>query len=137
MAYAVGSNLAARMPQIGLKHHFAVAGDYNLVPLDQLLTNKDLKQVYCSNKLNCAFSAQGYARAHGAATTVVTFSVGTLSAFDAIGGAHAENLPLILIFAAPLVNASGSVPRIIQMPVASATTTIAATQTRTRRVSSS
>ena len=63
MAYTVGSYLAARLSQIGLKHHFAVAGDYNLVLLDELLTNKDLKQVYCSNELNCGFSAEGYARA--------------------------------------------------------------------------
>ena len=45
--YTVGSYLAARLSQIGLKHHFAVAGDFNLVLLDQLLTNKDLEQVYC------------------------------------------------------------------------------------------
>jgi pyruvate decarboxylase len=104
MAYTIGSYLAARLSQIGLKHHFAVAGDYNLVLLDQLLTNKDLKQVYCSNELNCGFSAEGYARAHGAAAAVVTFSVGALSAFDAIGGAYAENLPVILISGAPNTN---------------------------------
>ena len=46
MAYTVGSYLAARLSQIGLKHHFAVAGDYNLVLLDELLTNKELKQLY-------------------------------------------------------------------------------------------
>jgi pyruvate decarboxylase len=34
MQYTVGSYLAARFSQIGLKHHFAVAGDYNLALLD-------------------------------------------------------------------------------------------------------
>src|SRR5271166_5637035 len=86
--YTVGSYLAKRLSQIGLMHHFAVAGDYNLVLLDQLLTNKELTQVYCCNELNCGFSAEGYARAHGAAVAVVTFSVGALSAFNAIGGAY-------------------------------------------------
>jgi len=104
VTYSVGSYLAKRLSQIGLKHHFAVAGDYNLVLLDQLLTNKDLIQVYCSNELNCGFSAEGYARAHGAAAAVVTFSVGALSAFNAIGGAYAENLPVILISGAPNTN---------------------------------
>jgi indolepyruvate decarboxylase len=104
MNTTVGSYLATRLSQIGLKHHFAVAGDYNLVLLDQLLLNKDLEQVYCSNELNCGFSAEGYARAHGAAAAVVTFSVGALSAFDAIGGAYAENLPVILISGAPNSN---------------------------------
>jgi pyruvate decarboxylase len=102
--YTVGSYLAKRLSQIGLNHHFAVAGDYTLVLLDQLLTNKDMKQVYCSNELNCGFSAEGYARANGAAAAVVTFSVGALSAFDAIGGAYAENLPVILISGAPNTN---------------------------------
>ena len=104
MQYTVGSYLAARFSQIGLKHHFAVAGDYNLALLDQLLTNKDMKQVYCSNELNCGFSAEGYARARGAAAAIVTFSVGALSAFNAIGGAYAENLPVILVSGAPNSN---------------------------------
>jgi pyruvate decarboxylase len=102
--YTVGSYLATRLSQIGLQHHFAVAGDYNLVLLDELLTNKNLKQVYCSNELNCGFSAEGYARAHGAAAAVVTFSVGALSAFNAIAGAYAENLPVILVSGAPNTN---------------------------------
>ena len=106
--YTVGSYLAERLSQIGLKHHFVVAGDYNLVLLDQLLSNKDLEQVYCSNELNCGYSAEGYARAHGAAAAVVTFSVGALSAFNAIGGAYAENLPVILISGAPNSNDRGS-----------------------------
>ncbi len=104
MTYTVGSYLAARLSQIGLKHHFAVAGDFNLVLLDQLLTNKDLEQVYCCNELNCGYSAEGYARACGAAAAVVTFSVGGLSAINAIAGAYAENLPVILVSGAPNTN---------------------------------
>jgi indolepyruvate decarboxylase len=104
MTYTVGSYLAKRLQQIGLKHHFAVAGDFNLVLLDQLLTVKELEQVYCCNELNCGYSAEGYARACGAAAAVVTFSVGGLSAINAIGGAYAENLPVILVSGAPNSN---------------------------------
>ena len=104
MEYTVGSYLAARLSQIGLRHHFAVAGDFNLVLLDELLTNKELEQVYCCNELNCGYSAEGYARACGAAAAVVTFSVGGLSAINAIGGAYAENLPVILVSGAPNTN---------------------------------
>ena len=102
--YTVGSYLAARLSQIGLKHHFAVAGDFNLVLLDELLKNKDLEQVYCCNELNCGYAAEGYARACGAAAAVVTFSVGGLSAINAIGSAYAENLPVILVSGAPNTN---------------------------------
>jgi pyruvate decarboxylase len=102
--YTVGSYLAARLSQIGLKHHFAVAGDFNLVLLDELLTNRDLEQVYCCNELNCGYSAEGYARANGAAAAVTTFSVGAISAFNALAGAYAENLPVILVSGAPNTN---------------------------------
>jgi pyruvate decarboxylase len=104
MTYTVGRYLARRLQQIGLKHHFAVAGDFNLVLLDQLLTINELEQVYCCNELNCGYSAEGYARACGAAAAVVTFSVGGLSAINAIGGAYAENLPVILVSGAPNSN---------------------------------
>ena len=105
---SIGSYLATRLEQIGLKHHFAVAGDYNLVLLDQLLLNKNLQQVYCCNELNCAFAAEGYARANGVAAFVVTYSVGTLTAFDGLAGAYAESLPVILISGSPNTNDLGS-----------------------------
>jgi pyruvate decarboxylase len=81
---SIGSYLASRLEEIGVKRHFAVAGDYNLVLLDQLLLNKNTLQVYCCNELNCSFSAEGSARANGGAARVVTFGVGSLTAFDGL-----------------------------------------------------
>lgn len=108
MVYTVGEYLATRLAQLGLGHIFAVAGDYNLVLLDELEKVKDLEQIYCSNELNCGFAAEGYARSRGLGAAVVTFSVGAFSAFNAVGGAAAENLPLILISGAPNNNDYGS-----------------------------
>jgi pyruvate decarboxylase len=105
---SIGSYLATRLEQIGVKHHFVVPGDYNLVLLDQLLLNKNLQQVSCCNELNCSFSAEGYARANGAAACVVTYSVGALTAFDGLGGAYAESLPVILISGSPNTNDLGA-----------------------------
>jgi pyruvate decarboxylase len=105
---SVGSYLASRLEQVGIKHHFAVAGDYNLVLLDQLLLNKNIQQVYCCNELNCSFAAEGYSRANGAAACIVTFSVGSLTAFDGLAGAYAEELPVILISGAPNSNDFGA-----------------------------
>jgi len=104
----IGSYLATRLEQIGLKHHFAVAGDYNLVLLDQLLLNENVRQVYCCNELNCGFAAEGYARANGAAACVVTYTVGALSAFNALASAYAESLPVILISGSPNTNDLGA-----------------------------
>jgi TPP-dependent 2-oxoacid decarboxylase len=35
MSTTIGGYLATRLEQIGLRHHFVVPGDYNLVLLDQ------------------------------------------------------------------------------------------------------
>lgn len=101
----VGTYLAARLEQIGLRHYFAVPGDYNLVLLDELLRNPQLQMISCCNELNAGYAADGYARATGgAAAVVVTFSVGGLSALNAIAGAYAEDLPLIAISGGPNTN---------------------------------
>ena len=109
MTFTVGHYLAERLTQIGLKHHFAVAGDYNLILLDQLIDycGKE-SQIYSCNELNCGFSAEGYAREHGAAVAIVTFSVGAISAMNALGSAYAEDLPVILISGGPNSNDVGS-----------------------------
>jgi len=67
----VGAYLASRLEQIGLRHYFAVPGDYNLVLLDELLTNPRLQMISCCNELNAGYAADGYARATGGAAAVV------------------------------------------------------------------
>ncbi len=101
MLYSIGSYLAARFEQVGLTHYFAVAGDYNLLLLDELLKNKNLTMINCCNELNAGYAADGYARAHGVAALVITYSVGGLSALNAIAGAYAEDVPIIVISGAP------------------------------------
>ena len=97
----VGKYLAKRLEQIGLKDYFAIPGDFNLTLLDELLTNTKLKMINCCNELNMGYAADGYARERGLAAMVLTFSVGGLSAINAVAGAYAENLPLIVISGGP------------------------------------
>ncbi|MBO1361965.1 alpha-keto acid decarboxylase family protein [Acetobacter sacchari] len=106
--FTVGHYLSARLGQIGLKDHLAVAGDFNLVLLDQLLEEGSTRQIYSCNELNCGYTAEGYARANGAAAMIVTFNVGALSAVNAIGSAYAESLPVIFISGGPNTNDQGS-----------------------------
>jgi len=101
----IGSYLATRLEQIGVRHYFAVPGDYNLVLLDQVLKNKNLQYVGCCNELNLGYACDGYARAQGIAAGFVTFSVGGLSAINAIAGAYAEDLPIIFVSGSPNTNA--------------------------------
>lgn len=108
MSWTVGSYLAERLSQIGIEHHFVVPGDYNLILLDKLQAHPKLSEIGCANELNCSFAAEGYARAKGVAVAVVTFSVGAFSAFNGIGGAYAENLPVILVSGSPNTNDAGA-----------------------------
>lgn len=101
----VGSYLASRLEEIGLEHYFAVPGDYNLVLLDKLLENKNLKMISCCNELNAGYAADGYCRATGGASAVfVTYSVGGLSLLNAVAGAYAEDLPVIAVSGGPNTN---------------------------------
>ena len=100
----VGTYLATRLEQVGMKHYFAVPGDYNLVLLDELLKNKNLQLIGCCNELNAGYAADGYARANCVSAVVVTFSVGGLSTLNAIAGAYAEDLPVIVISSGPNSN---------------------------------
>lgn len=78
----VGKYLATRLEQIGLKHYFVVPGDYNLVLLDELLSNQDIEQIGTCNELNAAYAAEGYARVNGCGAVVTTFNVGAFSALN-------------------------------------------------------
>lgn len=97
----VGGYLATRLEEVGVRHFFAVPGDYNLALFDRLLENKNLQLISCCNELNAGYAADGYARANGVAAMLVTYSVGGLSAINAVAGHYAEDLPVIVISGAP------------------------------------
>lgn len=101
---SLGKYLAQRLEEIGVKDYFAIPGDFNLTLLDEMLTNTNLKMINCCNELNAGYAADGYARSHGVAALVVTFSVGSLSALNAVAGAYAEDLPLLVISGGPNIN---------------------------------
>ena len=94
---SVGEYLARRLEQAGVRHYFTVPGDLNLVLLDQLLKNPRLQLVGCCNELNAGYAAEGYARSNGVGALVLTYSVGGLSALNAVACAYAEDLPVIAI----------------------------------------
>ena len=94
---SVGEYLARRLEQVGVRHYFTVPGDFNLVLLDQLLKNPRLQMIGCCNELNAGYAAEGYARSNGIGALVVTYSVGGLSALNAVACAYAEDLPVIAI----------------------------------------
>lgn len=99
----VGNYLAQRLDEVGVRDYFAIPGDFNLSLLDELLKNPRLKMINCCNELNAGYAADGYAREKGVAALVLTFGVGGLSAVNAVAGAFAEDLPVIVVSGGPNV----------------------------------
>lgn len=62
-----------------------------------MLKNPRLQMIGCCNELNAGYAAEGYARSNGVGALVVTYSVGGLSALNAVACAYAEDLPVIAI----------------------------------------
>ena len=63
--------------------------------------------ISCCNELNAGYGADGYARATGGlSATVVTYSVGGLSLLNAVAGAYAEDLPMVVVSGKPNTNSA-------------------------------
>ena len=90
-----------RLADLGIAHVFGVPGDYSF-PIDNAIeVNDRLCWVLCSNELNAAYSADGYARIKGAAILTTTYNVGESSALCGVLGAKAERLPVFHVVGAP------------------------------------
>ena len=96
----VGEYLAQRLAAVGVKHIFGVPGDYVLGLMDVLLQNS-LQLIGTCNELNAGYAADAYARLNGVGAVCVTYDVGGLSLLNAVVGAYAELVPLIVISGAP------------------------------------
>lgn len=98
----VGRYLVARLEHAGLKHIFGVPGDYVLGLFD-LLEKSRLKVVCTCNELNAGYAADAYARLNGIGAVCVTYGVGGFSLMNAVVGACAERIPLVVISGAPRI----------------------------------
>jgi indolepyruvate decarboxylase len=99
----VGQYLVRRLEQVGLKHIFGVAGDYVLRFFD-LLEASPIDLVVTCNELNAGYAADAYARLNGVGGVCVTYGVGGFSVFNAVAGAFAERVPLIIISGGPRIS---------------------------------
>src|SRR5476651_1670959 len=102
--YTVGDYLLDRLSFSGISELFGVPGDYNLQFLDSVISHQEITWVGCTNELNAAYGADGYARRKGAAALLTTFGVGELSALNGLAGSYAEYLPVIHIVGAPALS---------------------------------
>lgn len=99
-AYTVSRYVLDRLHQAGVGHLFGVPGDYVLDFLDEVMASP-IRWVGTCNELNAGYAADGYARMNGIGGAVVTYGVGGLSVVNAVAGAYAEQVPLIVVSGAP------------------------------------
>jgi indolepyruvate decarboxylase len=101
--YTVGDYLAERLKQLGLKHLFSIAGDYSIDWITNCVYQSGIEVIQEVNELCAGYAADGYARLKGIGALCVTYSAGALSAVNAIAGAYAERVPIVLINGTPSI----------------------------------
>jgi indolepyruvate decarboxylase len=102
----VGRYLVRRLEQLNLKHVFGVPGDYVLRFLD-LIEESSMDLVNTCSELNAGYAADGYARMAGLGAVCITYGVGGFSAYNAVAGAFAERVPVVVISGGPRLGLRG------------------------------
>ncbi|MAT95466.1 MAG: hypothetical protein CME59_23100 [Halioglobus sp.] len=108
--FLLADYLLKRLGEIGIEHVFGVPGDF-IMPLLEHLSASKLDYVGCCNELNAGYAADGYARVQGAGAAVVTGGVGPLSIINAVAGAYAEDVPVVIISGGPRMAAFDKQPK--------------------------
>jgi indolepyruvate decarboxylase len=101
MSVTVIQYVLSRLREIGITDVFGVPGDYAFPVNDAICNDPGMCWVGCSNELNAAYAADGYARIKGMAALCTTYGVGELSAINGIAGAYAEHLPIFHLVGTP------------------------------------
>ena len=91
----------SRLRQTGVADIFGVPGDFSFPINDAICLSKEIRWIGCSNELNAAYAADGYARVRGVGAVCTTYGVGELSAINGIAGSYAERLPVFHLVGMP------------------------------------
>jgi indolepyruvate decarboxylase len=104
MTKTVIQHVLSRLNDIGLRDVFGVPGDFAFPVNDAICNDPKLRWIGCSNELNAAYAADGYARINGLGALCTTYGVGELSAINGIAGAYAEHLPVFHLVGTPNIS---------------------------------
>src|SRR5580693_7433825 len=86
----VAEYIVGRLAREGIADCFGVAGDFAFKLCDAVATSEAIRWIGCSNELEAAYAADGYARVRGCSMLMTTYAVGELSALNGVMGAKAE-----------------------------------------------
>jgi TPP-dependent 2-oxoacid decarboxylase len=96
----VSDYLLARLKALGVDHVFGIPGDF-ILPFFQAMVHSDVAHIATCNELNAGYAADGYARLKGLGAAAVTYGPGSFSIVNAVAGAYAESVPLLVISGGP------------------------------------
>jgi indolepyruvate decarboxylase len=99
--FTVSDYILTRLKQAGLRHLFAVPGDYAAPFLDALESFKGIKRISAINELDAGYAADGYARFTGIGAVCVQYGVGAFSVLNATAGSYVERVPVVVITGSP------------------------------------
>jgi indolepyruvate decarboxylase len=86
----VADYIVRRLAREGITDCFGVAGDFAFKLDDAIARSEVIRWIGCSNELDAAYAADGYARVRGCSMLCTTYAVGELSALNGVMGAKAE-----------------------------------------------
>jgi TPP-dependent 2-oxoacid decarboxylase len=98
----ISEYLLQRLRSRGVDHVFGIPGDY-VLRFFSALDNSEVAHVATCNELNAGYAADGYARLKGLGAVAVTYGPGSLSLVNAVAGAFAERVPVVVICGGPRV----------------------------------
>ena len=96
----VSEYLLTRLHALGVEHAFGVPGDF-ILPFFESIGNTPVTHIAACNELDAGYAADGYARLKGLGLAVVTYGPGSFSLLNAVAGAHAEDVPLVVVSGGP------------------------------------
>ncbi len=86
----VADYIVRRLAREGITDCFGVPGDFAFKLNDAVARSEAIRWIGCSNELDAAYAADGYARVRGCSMLMTTYAVGELSALNGVMGAKAE-----------------------------------------------
>lgn len=107
---SVGDYIGKRLVNFGVEYAFGVVGDTSAALLDSLgHLDPSIKLITCCSDASAGYAADGYTRKSGKlGVVVVPYLTGSLSITNAIAGAYANGLPMLIICGGPNSSAVGN-----------------------------
>lgn len=108
--FTVSDYLFARLKSLNVDHVFGIPGDF-ILPFFEMMVDSEVEHVAACNELNAGYAADGYARLRGLSAVAATYGPGSFSLVNAVAGAYAESVPMLVISGAPKTEAFNASPR--------------------------